>query len=156
MHINPYEEKLKQYLAANAAQVEHIHFENTVHSVEDACHETGAQPEDFLKSICMIGPAGELIVAIVVGSYRASTTLVGEALNIPRPAIATPEQALEKTGYLVGGIPPFGYEATFLIDPLVMEKELVYVGGGAPSALTKISPQEILRLSSGKIVQVRK
>ena len=118
--------------------------------------QTGAQPEDFLKTICMIGQEGQLIAAVVLGSYRASTTRVGEALNIPRPEIATAEQALEKTGYLVGGIAPFGYEATFLIDPLVMEKEVVYVGGGAPSALTKISPKEILRLNKGTVLRIRK
>ncbi len=154
--MNPYEEKLKQFLTDNAVQAEHIHFENSVHSVEDACRETGAQPEDFLKTICMIGQEGQLIAAVVLGSYRASTTRVGEALNIPRPEIATAEQALEKTGYLVGGIAPFGYEATFLIDPLVMEKEVVYVGGGAPSALTKISPKEILRLNKGTVLRIRK
>ncbi|MBI4121843.1 MAG: YbaK/EbsC family protein [Parcubacteria group bacterium] len=154
--MNPYEEKLKQFLQANNIQAEHIHFDQSVHSVEDACKATSAQPDDFVKTICMIGAQGQTIAALVLGSYRASTTKVAQALNIERPNIASPEQALEKTGYQVGGTPPLGYEATFLIDPLVMEKEFVYVGGGAPSALVKISTKELQRVVNGTVARVRK
>lgn len=41
--MQEYEEKLKQFLKDNSIQAEHIHFDKTVHSVEDACKETNAQ-----------------------------------------------------------------------------------------------------------------
>ena len=63
---------------------------------------------------------------------------------------------ISKTGYPIGGTPPFGYEATFLIDTKVMEKDIVYVGGGAPNALVKISPKEIQRVNNGVVTGVRK
>lgn len=154
--MNQYEEKLKKFLQDNNIKAEHIHFEETVHTVEDACKATNAQPDDFIKTICMIDQEDNTIGALVPGSYRASTSRVGKALNIERPNIATPEEALERTGYLVGGTPPFGYKATFLIDPLIMEKEFIYAGGGAPSALTKISTDELLKVCKGEIIRVRK
>jgi len=92
----------------------------------------------------------------VLGLHRASAERVAKALGIERPDIATPEQALEKTGYTVGGTPPFGYEATFLIDTMVMEKDMVYAGGGTPNALLKISPKEIQRINHGVVTRVRK
>ena len=151
-----YEEKIKKFLTENSIKAEYIHFDKTVHTVEDACRESGAKPDDFVKTICMVDSNGETIVALVLGSYRASTSRVAKALGIERPNVVTPEQAQEKTGYLVGGISPFGYKAIFLIDPKVMEKEFVYVGGGAPSALVKISPKEVQRVNKGKITRVRK
>ncbi|MBI5413898.1 hypothetical protein HZA38_00070 [Candidatus Peregrinibacteria bacterium] len=154
--MNPYEEKLKKFLQENNIQAEHIHFDKTVHTVEDACREANAEPDDFIKTICMITGDNKTIGAIVLGSYRASTSRVAKELGIERPSVATPEQALEKTGYLVGGTPPFGYDGIFLIDPLVLEKEVVYVGGGAPSALVKISTKELLKVNKGKIVRIRK
>lgn len=154
--MDQYEEKLKKFLIDNNIQAEHIHFEKSVHTVEDACREANAEPDDFVKTICMITNDGKVIGALVLGSYRASTSKVAKALNIERPNVATPEQALEKTGYLVGGTPPFGYEATFLIDPLVLEKDIVYVGGGTSSALVKISTEEMQKATKGKIVRVRK
>lgn len=154
--MSRYEEKLKKFLQEKNIQGERLHFEKSVHTVEDACRETNAQPDDFVKTICMIAKDGKVIGALVLGSDRASTERVAKALNIERPQIATPEKALEKTGYLVGGTPPFGYKATFLIDTKVMEKDIVYVGGGTPNALVKISPKEVKRINQGIIVRVRK
>ena len=154
--MSDYEEKLKRFLLENNIEAEHIHFESTVHTVEDACREAKAQPDDFAKTICMVGSDGRAIGALVLGSDRASTERVAKALNIERPHVATPEEALEKTGYLVGGTPPFGYEAFFVIDEKVMEKEMVFVGGGTPNALVRISPKEVQRVNKGVIARVRK
>ena len=127
-----------------------------MYTVEDACREAKAEPDDFMKTICMISSDNKTIGAVVLGLYRASTSRVGKALKIERLNVATPEQVLKTTEYLVGGTPPFGYEVTFLIDPLVLEKDFVYVGGGAPSALVKISTKELLKVSEAKVVRVRK
>ncbi len=151
-----YEEKLKKYIQEKGISAEHVHFENSVHSVEDACREVNAQPDDFVKTICMITVDGKVIGAIVLGSDRASTERVGKVLNIERPSVATPEKALEKTGYIVGGTPPFGYEATFLIDLKVMEKDIVYAGGGTPNALIRISTKDLQKANHGQVVRVRK
>ena len=153
--MNQYEEKLKKCILENNIHAEHLHFENSVHTVEDACREANAQPDDFIKTICMLA-VDKIICAIVLGSDRASTERVAKALNIERPHVATPEEALERTGYIVGGTPPFGYEATFLIDPKVMEKEIVYAGGGTPNALIKINTKELQKANNGKVVRVRK
>jgi prolyl-tRNA editing enzyme YbaK/EbsC (Cys-tRNA(Pro) deacylase) len=150
------EDKLKRFLQENSVKCEHLHFERSVHTVEDACREAKAQPDDFVKTICMIASDGKVVCALVLGSNRASTERVSKVLNIERPDIAAPEQALEKTGYLVGGTPPFGYEAVFLIDDKIMEKDTVYAGGGTPNALVKISPKEIQRINHGIIARVRK
>ncbi len=154
--MNQYEQKLKKFLSENKINCEHLHFNKSVHTVEDACREAHTTPDDFVKTICMIADDGKVIGAIVLGSCRASTERVAKALNIERPQVATPEQALEKTGYLVGGTPPFGYEATFLIDTKVMERDVVYAGGGTPNALIRISPKEIQRINHAIMARIRK
>lgn len=154
--MGEYEEKLRKFLQENKIKGEHLHFENSVHTVEDACREANARPDDFVKTICMVTGSGKVIGALVLGSCRASTERVAKALNIERPRVATPEQILEKTGYLVGGTPPFGYDATFVIDQKVMEKDVVYAGGGSPNGLVRISPKEVQRVNQGIIARVRK
>ncbi len=154
--MNQYEEKLKNWISENHIKADHLHFENSVHTVEEACQQADAQPDDFVKTICMITANNKMLGAIVLGSDRASTERVSKALNIERPRVATPEEALEKTGYIIGGTPPFGYEATFLIDPKVMEKETVYAGGGTPNALIKINTKELQKANNGQVVKIRK
>jgi prolyl-tRNA editing enzyme YbaK/EbsC (Cys-tRNA(Pro) deacylase) len=97
-----------------------------------------------------------LIVAIVKGEDRVSTKKVGRALGIERPKTANPQEILEKTGYICGGVPSFGYTATFLIDPKVMDKEVVYSGGGSQNSLIKISPVELQKANQGQIIRIRK
>ena len=80
---------------------------------------------------------------------------IGEPVTIDW-LMATPDEMLERTGYPCGGTPPFGFEATFLIDPRVLEREIVYAGGGSESALIRLSPREMQRVNGGTLVRVRR
>ncbi|MCW4051184.1 MAG: hypothetical protein NWE89_15785 [Candidatus Bathyarchaeota archaeon] len=151
-----YEEKLRQYIMEHGVEAEVISFNQSTHSVADAAEAVGAEPEDFVKSICMVTMGGKLIVAIVKGEHRASTSRVSKALNIPKPRVASPDEILEFTGYPVGGTPAFGYEAIFLMDPKVLEKEKVYSGGGSNNALTYMSTVEMQRVSGAQMARLRK
>ncbi len=154
--MDQFEKKLRDYISHNNVDGEHLLFEESCHSVEEAARASNSSPEDFVKNICMVDQQGNLIVAIVKGEDKVSAKRVGKALDIRPPRIASPEEILEKTGFICGGVPSFGYEAVFLIDPRVLEKEVVYSGGGSQRALLKISTQELQRASSGQVVRVRK
>lgn len=154
--MDRYEEKIKLFLANNSIHAEHLAFKQSCHSVEEAARAANAKTEDFVKNICMIDGAGNLIVAIVKGEDRASTTRVGEALKIQRPRTATAPEILERTGYPCGGTPSFGYHAIFLIDQRVMEKEAVYSGGGSENSLIRISTKEMQRANNGQVARIRK
>lgn len=154
--MNPYEEKLKTYLKENAVEAEHLSFTESCHSVEEAAKAVNASAEDFVKNICMMGSDGRLIVAIVKGEDRVSTGLVEKNLEIDRPRMAKPEEILERTGYICGGTPSFGYPATFLIDERVMEKDFVYTGGGSETSLLKIAAKELQKANRGAVVHIRK
>jgi Cys-tRNA(Pro)/Cys-tRNA(Cys) deacylase len=153
--MSSYDNKLRKYVAENGVNAEVISFEQSTHSVAEAAETVGAEPEDFVKSICMVTMVGKLVVAVVKGEHRASTSRVGKALGIPRPRIAEPDEILELTGYPVGGTPAFGYDAVFLMDPKVLEKEKVYSGGGSSNALTYMSTEEMQRVNGAKVASLR-
>lgn len=154
--MSSYEDKLRAYVAENGIQAEVIAFHQSTHSVAEAAAAVGAEPEDFVKSICMVTMGGKFVVAIVKGEHRASTSRVAKALGIPRPRVAKPDEIFELTGYPVGGTPAFGYEATFLMDPKVLEKKKVYSGGGSGNALTYMSTEEMKRVSGAQVARVRR
>ncbi len=151
-----YEEKLKKFITDKGILAEHLSFKESCHSVEEAARTANVGSDDFVKNICLMDSSGNLIVAIVKGEDRASTTKVGEALGIERPRSATPDEMLKIAGYPAGGTPSFGYEAVFLIDSRVMEKDFVYSGGGSENSLVKISPQELQKANKGRVVNIRK
>lgn len=153
--MNEYEEKLKQYIKVHNIQAEHLTFNQSCHSVAEAAEAVNAKATDFIKSICMVDPNGNLFVGIVKGEDKADLSLV-QNLAKTKIRIAKPDEMLEKTGYPCGGTPPFGFTATFLIDPRVMEKEIVYAGGGSQTSLLKISAKELQKASSGQLASIRK
>jgi len=156
--ITDYEQKLKEWMAENKVQAEHLSFTQSCHSVEEAAQVVGGEPEDFVKNICMIDLEGNLIVAIVKGEDKVSLDNVAADLGTSKSKIriAKPEEMLEKSGYPCGGTPSFGYSARFLVDERVMEKEIVYTGGGSETSLIKVSPKELLNANRGQIAKLRK
>ncbi len=150
-----FEAKLKKFMIDNKINAEYLSFEQSCHSVAEAALAANASEEDFVKNICMVDNSGNLIVAIVNGEDRASTSQVAKVLGIERPRTATPEEILEKIGYPCGGVPSFGYSAIFLIDEKVMQKPLVYSSGGSENSLIKITPTELLDANKGKVAKIR-
>ena len=152
--MNDYENKLKKFISKNNIRAEHLVFEQSCHSVADAAAAVGTSEDAFIKSVIFIS-GNRTIVGIVTGDTRASSSRLKKHLGTEL-VIASPEHVLEATGYPVGGVPPFGYDAIFYIDPKVMEKEEVYGGGGSSRALTKVAPNEIMRITNAEVKRVRK
>lgn len=161
--MDQYAVKLKQFLEKECVPAEHILFDESCHSVAAAAEAANSDPDNFIKSICLKlvrpqgeeGPAGGLVVAIVKGENRASTKRVAKVMKAS-VRLATPEEISEETGYPVGGTPPLGFDAEFLIDPRVMEKEAVFGGGGSTKALIYLSTQALKQANNGRIVRIRK
>ena len=153
---NNYYTKLKNFIIDKSVEYQHTVYDTSCHSVDDAVLASGEDRDTIVKSVCMIDNKGVLIVAIVSGNFRASTSRVAKALGIDRPRLATPEEVFVKTGYPAGGVPSFSYPAVYLIDEKVMENEFVITGGGSEFALIKIKSQDLHTINNGKVFRIRK
>ena len=154
--MNTYEQRLCAYLEEQHIQAEHLSFDQPCHSVAEAAAAVKASPDELVKNICLLDGDSQLITAIVKGEDRVSISRIANALQREGLRLATPEEILEKTGYPCGGTPSFGYQALFLIDPKVMQREVVYSGGGSETSLVKIRTAELVRANEGTIVRIRK
>lgn len=154
--INTYEQQLRAYLENQHIQAEHLSLNQSCHSVAEAALAVNAAEDDLVKNICLLDGEDQLVVAIVKGEDRVSTSRVAKALEKASMRMATPEEILAKTGYPCGGTPSFGFQATFLVDQRVMEREVVFTGGGSETSLVKINTTELVRANQGKIVRIRR
>jgi prolyl-tRNA editing enzyme YbaK/EbsC (Cys-tRNA(Pro) deacylase) len=154
--MNIYEQRLQAYLQEQHIAAEHLSFDQPCHSVEEAALAANASPEELVKNICLLDSDGQLITAIVKGEDRVSVSRIAKTLRRNGLRFAAPEEILAKTSYPCGGTPSFGYAAMFLIDPKVMEREIVYTGGGSETSLVKISTEELVRANQGTILRIRK
>jgi len=150
-----FEAKLKRFILDNGILAEHMHFDQSCHSVDEAAKAANATRDSFVKNVCMIDAKGNVFVCIVKGEDRASKAHVSQLLQAEKPRMMNAEEVLEKTGYPAGGTPSFGYNATFLVDERVMEKDFVLSGGGSENSLVRISPKELLKANNGKVAKIR-
>lgn len=153
--MNSYEQRLCAYIEEHHIQAEHLSLNQPCHSVAEAARAVNASPEELVKNICLLDSDGQLITAIVKGEDRVSISRIAKGLQREGLRLAAPEEILEKTGYPCGGTPSFGYQAMFLIDPKVMERELVFTGGGSETSLVKIRTEELVRANQGTILRIR-
>lgn len=150
-----FEQRLQAYLQGQHIQAEHLSFNQPCHSVAEAARAVNASPKELVKNICLVDGDGQLITAIVKGEDRVSVSRIATLLQSKGLRLATPEEILAKTGYPCGGTPSFGYQAKFLIDPKVMEREVVFTGGGSETSLVKIRTEELARANQGVILRIR-
>lgn len=151
-----HEERIKSWLKENNIDAVHLSFKESCHSVNEAAKAVNAGADEFVKNICIIDDQEMVIVAIVKGEDRVSIKSIEKILNTKKLRLATPEEILSKTGYPCGGTPSFGFKALFLIDSKVLEKDIVYTGGGSENSLIKISTKELQRANNARISKIRK
>jgi prolyl-tRNA editing enzyme YbaK/EbsC (Cys-tRNA(Pro) deacylase) len=147
---------LQRHIEERGINAEILSMSGRVHSVEAASTELGVPPENFIKTVVFVSE-GKAILAIVKGTDRASSKRIAKALNSTPPKLATPNEALDFTGYAVGGTPPISISGVqVLVDPDVMDMPEVVGGGGSDMHLLRIRPEDIVKDNEAKVVRVRK
>jgi prolyl-tRNA editing enzyme YbaK/EbsC (Cys-tRNA(Pro) deacylase) len=63
---------------------------------------------------------------------------------------------LEISGYEVGAMPPFGHRQPLntVIDRRVLDFSDAYAGGGAENVLLHLNPQDILRVTGARVLDL--
>ncbi len=156
--MSEFSNRMKQWLYENKVDAELLNFDKSVHTVQEAVEVSGYPVERFTKSIVMLTTDDKLVIAVVPADTRASTDRVRKALRLAdRPRVVTFEESEEYLGQHLGGNSPLNApNAIILIDPKVLEREWILIGGGDDRNLVKISIAELERVVTYAEVRVRK
>jgi prolyl-tRNA editing enzyme YbaK/EbsC (Cys-tRNA(Pro) deacylase) len=134
-----------------------LHLSVPTPTVEAAAVAVSAMPEQIIKSILFL-VNDQPVLAVACGKSAINRRAIAELYGVgkKRVKLAAPEKVLDISGYEVGAMPPFGHcqPLTTLIDPRVLESPAAYAGGGAENALVRLNPQEILRVTGAKILDL--
>lgn len=126
-----------------------IPFEALVYEYE-ACGGTsqiaalyGLREHRIIKTIVLQNEKKQGLVVLMHGDKQVSTRNLARRLGMKHIEPADPQQAQKWTGYLVGGISPFGMKTAL---PVYVEKTVwdladIYVNGGKRGFVVKIRAQ---------------
>ena len=96
------------------------------------------------------------VLVIASGANRVNekriAALMGEDI-----CKADADYVREHTGFAIGGVPPVGHleQIPTLIDEDLLQFQEIWAAAGTPHALFKLSPEDLLRATSGKVISVR-
>jgi Cys-tRNA(Pro) deacylase len=148
---------LEEFMRQHGIQGEILYLEVPTPTVESAAEAVEADPENIIKSI-LFTINQEPVLAITCGPSHIDRRAIAQHFNIGRKKVklADPHTVVSITGYQVGGMPPFGHLSSLptLIDQRVLEKDVVYAGGGSDQTLLHIKPETILSAAQGQVVDL--
>lgn len=129
----------------------------TTRSAKEAAQAIGCQVAQIAKSLVFKGGnTNRPFLVITSGSNRVDekklSTLVGEPIEK-----ADADFVREKTGYVIGGVPPLGHveKIKMFIDEDLMKYTELWAAAGTPHAVFKLAPGDLEKISNGKVIQVK-
>lgn len=137
-------ERVAEYLLKSGAMYELREFgESTKNSVL-AAQALGCGVAEIAKSVVFL--ASRPAVVVVSGDRRVSVPKLSKVIGEAR--IATPDEVRDRTGFPIGGVPPFphGDGVAVLPDVSLTRFRSVWAAAGAPNAVFRMDPADIIRL----------
>jgi Cys-tRNA(Pro) deacylase len=134
-----------------------VELPGSTRTSQEAADTIGCEVSQIAKSIIFRGKESETpILVIASGENRVSErklkSIVGEKVEKPDA-----EFVLEETGYAIGGIPPVGHKNDIVtyIDEDLMDHKVIWAAAGTPNAVFSLTPQELLEITNGEIIDVK-
>lgn len=152
---HPALERVRAHARARGIEIEVRRFPQGTHTAEDAARAIGCEVAQIVKSLVFLA-AGDPVIVLVSGSDRVDESKLAGVVGAQSVRRATANEAREKTGFVVGGVPPFGHRTGIpvVIDDGLMRHAEVWAAAGLPDAVFPISPGDLARLSGGSQAEV--
>ena len=117
----------------------------------------GVAPDRMAKTL-VAEVDGKLHVAVVPVSGSLDLKALAQAVGGKRASMADPTAAERATGYVVGGISPFGHRTRLpvVIDDSLAAFATVYVSAGRRGLSVELSPASLVAATDGMLAPIRK
>jgi prolyl-tRNA editing enzyme YbaK/EbsC (Cys-tRNA(Pro) deacylase) len=156
MNLSPSALKVQQALNAIGMSLEVIELPDSTRTSLEAAQALGCQVGQIAKSIVFQAiPSENPVLVIASGSNRVNekviAELVGEAIGK-----ADVDFVRQRTGFVIGGVPPLGHSERLqtFIDRDLLQFSVIWAAAGTPHAVFRLTPDDLLRITAGNVIQV--
>jgi prolyl-tRNA editing enzyme YbaK/EbsC (Cys-tRNA(Pro) deacylase) len=156
MNLSPSALKVQQALNAFGMSLEVIELPDSTRTSLEAAQALGCQVGQIAKSIIFQAtPSQHPVLVIASGSNRVNEKviedLVGDAIGK-----ADADFVRQRTGFVVGGVPPVGHSETLqtFIDQDLFQYSEIWAAAGTPHAVFRLTPDNLLRMTGGIVIKV--
>ncbi len=135
-----------------------IEFKELTRTSQEAASAIGCEVGQIAKTLIFKGKkSGSPVCIIASGMNRVDEKKVADLIGeqIER---ADADYVLKCTGFAIGGIPPIGFklDAPALIDEDLMQYQEIWAAAGTPHAVFQLTPNDLIRITQGQVVDLKK
>jgi prolyl-tRNA editing enzyme YbaK/EbsC (Cys-tRNA(Pro) deacylase) len=155
--LNPSAQKVQDALRQLGGSHQVIEMTETTRTSKEAAQAVGCTVEQIAKSIVFRArESGGAVLVIASGPNRVNESLISAEIGEP---VEKPDAdfVLQQTGFVIGGVPPIGHAhpiPTFIDRDLLAYSE-IWAAAGTPHAVFCLTPDDLLRLTGGKVISVK-
>jgi len=103
-------------------------------------------PERVFKTLVLESESGELLMAMLPVSRQLALKKLAQAAGVKKVKMADPENVTASTGYIMGGVSPFGQKRLLraFIDDTSITKQSIFVSAGRRGLEIELAPDVFL------------
>ena len=113
-----------------------------------AAAELGVEEHAVIKTLLMQTDEKKPFIILMHGDREVSTKQLARTLGAKSVSPCDTQTAQKLTGYMVGGISPFGTRAPLAVyvEASIFNLPAIYINGGKRGFLVRLNPQDLRRL----------
>lgn len=121
----------------------------------EAAEKLGVEPGRVFKTL-VADVDGDLVVAIVPVTGRLDLKALAAAVGGKRAAMADPQVAQRRTGYVVGGISPIGQRSRLrtVLDLSATDHATILVSGGRRGLDLELAPGDLATVTGASLAGI--
>lgn len=147
-------DRVRQALATLGLPVEVTEFDQSTATSQQAADTLGVPVATIVKSLVFLVDERPVLV-LASGANRVDTAKLGRVAG-GKVTRADADRAKAETGFAIGGVPPVGHSRPIpvYVDRDLLGYELLWAAAGSPYAVFPVTPQELVRITGGEVVDL--
>ena len=156
-NLSPSARKVQDALNALGMSLEVVELPGSTRTAVEAAQAVGCQVGQIVKSLVFKAKRSERPILVIASGQnrvdeRRIEALIGEPLGK-----ADADFVRQRTGFVIGGVPPLGHAERLLtfIDEDLMQFEQIWAAAGTPHAVFRLTPEDLLKITGGQVVVLK-
>ncbi len=123
---------------------------------DEAVEATGVEADAVFKTLMVTLDNGSMVVGVVPVATRLDLKAIAAVAGSKRARMADPADAERRTGYVAGGISPFGqkHPSPVFVDEWATALDLVYCSGGRRGLEIAVAPEAFTAALGAKFAAI--
>ena len=150
-------QKVQDTLKTLGFSNEVVELQATTRTSAEAAQAVGCRVEQIAKSIVFKGKQTDKPILVIASgpnrvNERRIEKLISESLGK-----ADANFVRQKTGFVIGGVPPIGHleKIEIFIDEDLLNYEEIWAAAGTPNAVFKTTPSDLVKMTGGRVVSIK-